>query len=100
MAYLDDIIVFSLTVEQMIEHLRIVFGRLRNAGLKLKAKKCTLFQTETIYLGHVISAEGVSCDPAKVSAVKRCMDVFCGLLASFLGGGKRRRISPWKSGRC
>ena len=62
---------FSLTVKQMIERLRVVFGRLRNAGLKLKAKKCTLFQTETIYLGHVISADGVSCVPAKVSAVKK-----------------------------
>ena len=71
MAYLDDIIVFSKTVEQMIERLRIVFQRLRVAGLKLKAKKCALLQTETIYLGHVISAEGVSCDPEKVSAVQR-----------------------------
>ena len=55
----------------MIERLRVVFGRLRNAGLKLKATKCMLFQTETIYLGHVISADGVSCNPAKVSAVKK-----------------------------
>ena len=44
---------------------------MRNAGLKLKATKCMLFQTETIYLGHVISADGVSCNPAKVSAVKK-----------------------------
>ena len=70
MAYLDDIIVFSMTVEQMIARLKIVLQRLREAGLKLKAKKCALFQTETIYLGHVISADGVSCDPAKVQAVQ------------------------------
>ena len=70
MAYLDDIIVFSMTVAQMIQRLRIVFQRLRDAGLKLKAKKCTLFQRETVYLGHVISADGVSCDPEKVKAVQ------------------------------
>ena len=70
MAYLDDIIVFSMTVAQMIQRLKTVFQRLRDAGLKLKAKKCTLFQRETVYLGHVISAEGVSCDPEKVKAVQ------------------------------
>ena len=39
-------------------------------GVKLKAKKCFLFQKETHYLGHVISSEGVKCDPAKIEAVR------------------------------
>ena len=70
MAYLDDIIVFASTVSDMVDRLKIIFGRLRSAGLKLKAKKCELFQLKTIFLGHVISADGVECDPAKVEAVK------------------------------
>ena len=71
MAYLDDIIVYSMTVEGMIERLALVFQRLREAGLKLKASKCELFQTETLYLGHVISQKGVSCDPEKIRAVQK-----------------------------
>ena len=70
MAYLDDIIVFASTISDMVDRLKIIFGRLRSAGLKLKAKKCELFQLKTIFLGHVISADGVECDPAKVEAVK------------------------------
>ena len=70
MAYLDDIIVYAMTVDQMISRMRLVLQRLRAAGLKLKAKKCVLFQTETVYLGHVISSKGVSCDPEKVRAVQ------------------------------
>ena len=74
MAYLDDIIVYALTVDQMISRLKQVLQRLRDAGLKLKAKKCSLFQTETIYLGHVISRAGVSCDPEKVRAVQQWVE--------------------------
>jgi len=42
--YLDDIIVFSQTPEQHLDHLRIVLERLRSAGFKLKPEQCTLFQ--------------------------------------------------------
>ena len=48
----------------------MVFQRLRQAGLKLKGKKCSLFQKEVIYLGHKVSKEGIQTDPAKISAVK------------------------------
>ena len=70
LAYLDDIIVYGATIGECIENLRIVFGRVREAGLKLKPSKCSLFQRETNYLGHIISADGVKTDPAKVEAVK------------------------------
>ncbi len=70
LAYLDDIIVFGKTIEECIDRLRQVFERIRAAQLKLKAKKCSLFQKETLYLGHVVSSEGVKCDPAKIEAVK------------------------------
>ena len=70
LVYLDDIIVFGRTFGQTIENLEKVFSRLRTANLKLKAKKCHMFQEEVAFLGHIVSADGVRCDPAKVSAVR------------------------------
>ena len=69
LAYLDDVIVFGRTIDQTIDRLIVVMDRLRAANLKLKAKKCLLFQTEVKYLGHVISADGVATDPDKIKAV-------------------------------
>jgi len=68
--YLDDIIVYSKTYEEHLERLEAVFGRLKEAGLKLKASKCKLFQHSIKYLGHVVSEQGVSTDPDKLEAVK------------------------------
>ena len=67
--YLDDIIVFGRTVEEEIQRLRLCFSRLRDANLKLKPSKCFLFQTSVLYLGHIVSAEGVATDPQKVTAI-------------------------------
>lgn len=71
LAYLDDIIVFGATIDECIVNLRVVFQRIRDAALKLKAKKCSLFAAETLYLGHIISGSGVKCDPSKVEAVRK-----------------------------
>ena len=70
MIYLDDIIVFGHDFDQALENLHMVFNGLQSAGLKLKPKKCALFQRSVKFLGHVVSQEGVSCDPDKVSRVK------------------------------
>ena len=68
--YLDDVIIFGSSVQEVISRLKTVLDRLREAHLKLKPKKCHLFQTEVLYLGHVVSAEGVKTDPSKIEAVK------------------------------
>ena len=68
--YLDDILIASCTLEEHLQHLKEVLGRLRDAGLCLKPKKCLLFRGEVPYLGHVISAEGIRPDPAKTDKVK------------------------------
>ena len=70
LVYLDDVIVFSSTFSEGIERLRQVLMCLDEAGLKLKAKKCSLFQEEVLYLGHKVSQLGVSTDPAKIKNVE------------------------------
>ena len=70
LCYLDDIIIIGRTFEEALENLQLVFQRLREANLKLKPKKCFLFQPKVTYLGHVGSESGISCDPAKIEAVE------------------------------
>ena len=67
--YVDDIIVFSQTTHQHFERLSLVLERLRSAGLKLKPQKCLLFQRSVVFLGHVISKDGIATDPDKTRAV-------------------------------
>lgn len=68
--YLDDVIIFSRSVEEHLDRLNKVFERLEKAGLKLKGSKCEFFRTSTTYLGHVVSERGVEADPAKISTIK------------------------------
>lgn len=53
--YLDDVIVYSRTFEQHLEHLGTGFQRLRSAGAKLKGAKCDILRQEVRYLGHIVS---------------------------------------------
>jgi hypothetical protein len=68
--YLDDILVFSKTFHTHMERLQIVFERLRQHGLKLKAKKCHFFKSELKYLGHIVSAKGIATDPLKIDQIQ------------------------------
>ena len=70
--YLDDIVVFSSTVEQHLVRLELLLERLQQQGLKAKLSKCAFFQREVLYLGHVVSDRGVSTDPSKVEVVTNC----------------------------
>ena len=72
--YLDDIIVFSSTFEDHIEHLRTVFQRLKKYGVKLKPKKCTMFKREVVFLGRVVSAQGYKLDPSTMAPILRLKD--------------------------
>ena len=70
-AYIDDIIVYSKSEAEHIQHLADIFDRLDKAGLKLKLSKCSFFQSQVKYLGHIISSEGISPDPEKVKVMRR-----------------------------
>ena len=68
--YLDDIIIFSKSPQEHIQRLRGVFQKLHEAGLKLKPQKCEFFKTRITYLGHIVSRDGIECDPKKIEAIK------------------------------
>ena len=61
--YLDDILIFSPDNKTHLEHLEVVFQRLREADLKLKASKCNFFKKHIQYLGHLVSGEGIETTP-------------------------------------
>ena len=65
--YLDDVLIFSNSWEEHLEHLEIVFNRFKSAGLKIKLSKCQFFKKQLHYLGHKISAEGLESLPEKQS---------------------------------
>ena len=70
MAYLDNIIIYSSTPEEHLEHIRMVFEKLRDAKLSMKLSKCHFFTKEIQYLGHILGKEGIKPVPAKTEAIK------------------------------
>ena len=68
--YLDDILIFSKTPEEHLLHLRKVLTILRENSLYAKLSKCDLNMSQVLYLGHIVSRNGLQVDPKKVAAVK------------------------------
>ena len=68
--FIDDLIVASITFEEMCSLLKEVFTRLRQSSLKLNPKKCDLFMTNIKFLGMILSRDGISVDPEKTEAVR------------------------------
>lgn len=69
LVYIDDILIFSETAEDHITHLGDVFERLIRYNLKLKPSKCDIFKPELLFLGHLISENGIKPNPQKVAAI-------------------------------
>jgi hypothetical protein len=67
--FIDDIQIFSKTMEEHEEHLRLVLEKLRSNQMYTKFNKCEFWLTEVVFLGHVISAGGVSVDPGRIKDV-------------------------------
>ena len=64
-----DILIYSATLEEHVEQLRVVFEILRKEGLYLKQTKCVFGTNQIEYLGHIISREEVATDPKKIEAM-------------------------------
>ena len=67
--FVDDILIYSQLEWEHEYHLRILLQLLREHQLHAKLSKCEFWLTEVRFLGHVVSASGVSVDPEKVEAV-------------------------------
>ena len=70
LVYLDDIMIFSRTLDEHLERLSKLFQRLRESNLKLKPSKCHLLQTQVTFLGYTVSKQGIGTDPEKIAAVR------------------------------
>jgi hypothetical protein len=70
LVFVDDILVYSKTLEEHKKHLQEVFLLLQQNKLLIKKSKCSFAQTSLEYLGHIIGQHGVSTDPTKIEAVK------------------------------
>lgn len=97
LVFLNDLIVFSDTLEEHEARLMKVLNRLKDYGLKLSPEKCHFFKTSVKYLGHVVNAQGVHTDPDKVSALRdwprplnrkdlKCFLGFAGYYRRFVDG--------------
>lgn len=102
--YLDDIIVLGWDGTKMLDRLR-----LRKANLKLKPSKCFLFREQVVYLGHIVSADGVGSGPypktfqfVSLASYYRCfVQDFASVtkpLHKFNWMNARRNLSNWKVG--
>ena len=69
-AYLDDIIIFSRTAEECLDHFRQVFEKWRSAHLSMELSKCHFFTKEMQYLGHILRTKGISPLPSKIQAIQ------------------------------
>ena len=85
-AYLDNILIYSLSMKEHRIHVRKVLTKLREAGIQADMDKCEFHVIETKYLGLIVSTDGIKIDPAKVDAIKQwdsptCVREIC----SFIG---------------
>ena len=67
--FIDDILIYSKSIEEHEKHLRMVLNILKEKQLYAKLSKCKFWLTEVKFLGHVISRDGVAVDPSKVEAM-------------------------------
>ena len=67
--YLDDILIFSKALDEHLLHIRSVLERLREEKLLINLKKCIFAKKELVYLGFVVTFEGLKMDLEKVKAI-------------------------------
>ena len=98
LVYVDDLIVHTPGFKSSLDKLQILFHKLRAANLKLKPKKCRLFQTSVDFLGHRVSSKGIETCPEKINEIQNwCSPKSKAGVRSFLGltGYYRRFIDQY-----
>ena len=95
-AYQDDIVIFSESWEEHLEHLEEVFRRLEEAGLKAKPSKCVIAADHCSYLGHIVGHGQIAMEEAKLEALRNFRRPLCKKdVRAFLGlAGYYRRFIP------
>jgi hypothetical protein len=84
--YFDDILIYNKSLDEHIEHLRAIFGALREARLFANLEKCTFCTDRVAFLGYVVTPQGIEVDEAKIEAIKSCsIPALLTQLHSFLG---------------
>jgi hypothetical protein len=68
--YFDDILIYSKSLDEHIEHLRAIFGALRETHLFANLEKCTFCIDRVAFLGYVVTPQGIEVDEAKIEAIK------------------------------
>ena len=69
LVFFDNILVYSRTLEDCVDHLELVFKELQKHQLYANQKKCLFVQTRVEYLGHMVSTEGVSANQSKITVM-------------------------------
>eukprot|EP00873_Tetraselmis_striata_P040379 jgi/Tetstr1/460643/TSEL_005839.t1 len=69
--YLDDVLIYSKTAEEHLEHIRLVLRELQRHHLHMKLSKCSFGGTSVEFLGHIVEAGQIKMDPRKVEAVQQ-----------------------------
>jgi hypothetical protein len=67
--YFDDILIYNTSIDEYIDHLRVVFNALRDAHLFGNLEKCTFYTDRVSFLGYVVTPQGIEVDHAKVEAI-------------------------------
>ena len=75
--YLDDILVFSKSIEEHFQHCEIIFKRLKRFRLKLSYEKCAFLKSQVQYLGHLLSGAGIEPVPEKLQALREMIEPDC-----------------------
>lgn len=68
--FIDDILIYSKTYEEHIQHVQLVFQLLQEHQFKIRLSKCSFAQQQLSYLGHILSPNGVSTNPSKIRDVE------------------------------
>jgi hypothetical protein len=86
LVFIDDILIYSKTLEDHVQHIKQVFQMLLDNQLKVKKSKCAFAKRELSYLGHIISGAGVAADPKKIAPIVDWLaPIDAKQLRSFLG---------------